>query len=258
MCPTTTVWCVSCISPASHALLCTLRNMVLLTLILLGVTFKSDSSTLHSSRPTNSITFCCASLTNMPQLPSPRSPCSLPHHGSIPSHLLEASENGREQKGSGSSRLQIHKQIFHAANKLINSIVQQDKFHSIVLKYLPVLLPNNCSALLTVYLVKQNQHICPCLFFSWNFLNDFLIFFHSKIATICQSLDSVTVPPPSVPDPPFSGSLVSVPCCVWRKCQKDTRTHYCENVWSGPSPHLSFSWLSQRSSPFYIHHQWHP
>ena len=47
-------------------------------------------------------------------------------------------------------------------------------------------------------------------------------------------------------------------CCVWRKCQKDTQTHYCKNMWSGPSPHLSFSWLSQRSSPFYIHHQWHP
>ena len=47
-------------------------------------------------------------------------------------------------------------------------------------------------------------------------------------------------------------------CCVWRKCQKDTQTHYCKNMWSGPSPHPSFSWLSQRSSPFYIHHQWHP
>ena len=79
------------------------------------------------------------------------------------------------------SRLQIHKQIFHAANKLINSIVQQAKFHSIVLKYLPVLLPNNCSALLTVYLVKQNQHICPCLFFLGTSSMIFLFSFTAKL-----------------------------------------------------------------------------
>lgn len=97
-------YCVMCqlhLSCHSHQ-----GTPLLLISVLLDMTFKPDFSTLHSSQPANSITFCCTSLTNMPQPPSTRSPPSLLCCGLLPwDHAFwTPSKNGGEQKGSGSSQ----------------------------------------------------------------------------------------------------------------------------------------------------------
>ena len=114
---------------------CTLRQG---TSILLDVAFKPDFSTFHSSQLTDSITFCCTSLTNTPQSPGIQSPPGLPHCGLLPlDHtFMRPNENGREKKGSGSH--QDWRFINRFSMLLTNSLTIlyiSLKFRSIMLKF---------------------------------------------------------------------------------------------------------------------------
>ena len=149
MCPTTPARCQLHLTSFSYP--CTLRQG---TSILLDMAFKPDFSTFHSSQLTDSITFCCTSLTNTPQPPGTRSPPGLPHCGLLPwDHaFMRPSENSREKKGSGSHQDKrfINRFSMPLTNLLMVLYISL-KFCSIMLKFWPVLFPNNCSALLSTW-----------------------------------------------------------------------------------------------------------
>ena len=123
-------------------------------------------------------------LTNMPQPPSTRSPPSLPCCGLLPwDHAFwTPSKNGGEQKGSGSSqdcRL-INRFSMPLTNSLTVSYIRLT-FCFIALRFWPVHLPNNCSALLSTWYSKIHTSDRSCLFLSENFLSDFPISFTAKL-----------------------------------------------------------------------------
>ena len=156
-----------------------------------------------------------------------------PWFASVGPELLQAKRERRQAERHWlKSGLEIHKQIFRAANNLVTNIVDKAKCSFYSAKILACTTSRQLFSITNSLLGKVKSTPLPSSIPMTELPQCFSDFFHCKIATIRQALDSCTVPPPAVPDPSFSGTrwaeFRSVSVDEVRNILKRTTVKTCE------------------------------
>ncbi len=121
--------------------------------------------------------------------------------------LLEAKrERRRAERQWLKSGLTVHKQIFRAANKLVNTVVSEAKTAYFSAKILASPTSKNLFNVTNSLLGKTKSSLLPSSSPLSELPQRFSDYFQNKVDTIRSNLDSAPSHSPSIPDLPFTGT----------------------------------------------------